>query len=67
MLPAIGSMITQAICTSLFFKHFFQRGRIIVGNHYGVPGNIRRYAGAIRRPKVANPDPAFTSKPSLWP
>jgi hypothetical protein len=67
MLPAIGSIITQASSGAVQGEGLFQLRDVVVFEHQRVLHHFGRHAGAGGLPKVARPEPALTSSASAWP
>ena len=67
MLPAIGSIITQAISepwvantSSIWARLLYSSTRVCCTTSGGTPA-------LVGKPKVARPEPALTSSASAWP
>ena len=68
MLPAIGSIITQAIVVAVLRERLVERGDVVVFEHQRVLHHLGSGTPAlVGWPKVARPEPALTSSASAWP
>ncbi len=67
MLPAIGSIITQAISRPWLAKASSSWARLLYSSTSVCCTTSGGTPALVGWPKVASPEPAFTSSASAWP